>query len=296
MASEKPLLTLKIHGSGFKPGRMPIPLLVKVCEQAQDAINRQARAIQGKKTVRPGPVGTVLARECTLELSGIKKNCTTLNFTQAADQAQFDFASLGMDAVRGVGAVLNSLNGGRRRMVAPDTGVLDSLYDLGEVFEKGISRIDWIARAEHGKKSRVRHFVPDMRTKIAARIQSPAANVSTTVEGVLQLGEGKCSINTSPVATPVVCGYEQDHSGEVIGAIGRYVRVQMDSKHKIEKVELTGVPAGAGGFDFFNPKTIDQLIAEQCVSPISDLSAFAGALPDEDVDELVAETYRDRQF
>jgi antitoxin (DNA-binding transcriptional repressor) of toxin-antitoxin stability system len=45
---------------------------------------------------------------------------------------------------------------------------------------------------------------------------------------------------------------------------------------------------------FFAAKTIEQLIAEQHVHPIADLSVLAGALPDEDVDVMVAETYRDR--
>lgn len=37
-------------------------------------------------------------------------------------------------------------------------------------------------------------------------------------------------------------------------------------------------------------KTIDQLIAEQGVRPIMDLKALCGALPDEDVDEMVFST------
>jgi hypothetical protein len=46
---------------------------------------------------------------------------------------------------------------------------------------------------------------------------------------------------------------------------------------------------------FFTPKTIEQLIAAQHAHPIANISALSGAIPDEDLDEFVAEIYRDRQ-
>jgi hypothetical protein len=49
------------------------------------------------------------------------------------------------------------------------------------------------------------------------------------------------------------------------------------------------------GGSFFAAKTIDQLIAEQGVRPAADLTSLCGALPDEDIDEMVAEIYRDRR-
>jgi hypothetical protein len=43
------------------------------------------------------------------------------------------------------------------------------------------------------------------------------------------------------------------------------------------------------------PKTIEQLVAEQHVHSIEDVSILSGAIPDEDVDEFVAEIYRARR-
>jgi hypothetical protein len=51
---------------------------------------------------------------------------------------------------------------------------------------------------------------------------------------------------------------------------------------------LRGEPAAAPSGDFFAPLTIEQLIAEQHVHPIADISILSGAIPDEDVDEFVA--------
>jgi hypothetical protein len=46
--------------------------------------------------------------------------------------------------------------------------------------------------------------------------------------------------------------------------------------------------------DFLAAKTIEQIIAEQGVSPIADVSIFSGVIPDEDIDEFVADIYRGR--
>jgi hypothetical protein len=49
-----------------------------------------------------------------------------------------------------------------------------------------------------------------------------------------------------------------------------------------------------GGRRFFESKTIDQLIAGQGVRPVSDIGVFTGTIPDEDLDEFLAEIYRER--
>src|SRR6185437_15603989 len=46
--------------------------------------------------------------------------------------------------------------------------------------------------------------------------------------------------------------------------------------------------------DFFASKTIFQLVAEQKTGPV-DFDALAGTIPDADLDEFVADIYRDRQ-
>jgi hypothetical protein len=42
---------------------------------------------------------------------------------------------------------------------------------------------------------------------------------------------------------------------------------------------------------FFSARIIDQLIADQGVHPVPEVSIFAGAIPDEDVDEFVSDIY-----
>ncbi len=54
------------------------------------------------------------------------------------------------------------------------------------------------------------------------------------------------------------------------------------------------VPAWMAGSPFWNAKSIEQLIAEQGTRAVTDFSLLSGAIPDEDVDEFVADIYRQR--
>jgi len=66
-----------------------------------------------------------------------------------------------------------------------------------------------------------------------------------------------------------------------------------DERSRIAKwiCELAPQP---GTPDFFSAKGIEELISEQGIHTIDDIGTLAGAIPDEDVDEFVAEIYRDR--
>ena len=294
--AEKPLLKIKIHGTGFKPGRIPVPLLLKICGEAQTAVNRQAEALEGKRSLRPGPVIANVARECTLELFGLKKGSTTLNFARASEQGQLiESQSLSFEAVTGVAAALKAAFRKRNPVQIADVGVLDTLNNLGEAFEKGVSKIEWIVPAHNGTKRISVSFSPKLRTRIASGVQRPASDVSSTVEGTLELTEGRCRINP-PVGAPISCAFEREQAEEVFEAMRKPVKVKMDAKtHKIENIEITSPPDTLGTFGFFAAKSIDQLIAEQKVRPVRNLAVFSGELSDDEVDDLITEIHQGRE-
>ena len=112
-----------------------------------------------------------------------------------------------------------------------------------------------------------------------------------TIEGTLEVTEGKCRINRR-VGAPVSCAFERKNAEEVFEAMRKRVKVRMDAKtHKIETIEITSPPESG----FFAAKTIDQLTEEQKVRPVDDLAVFSGLLSDDDVDELIAEIHRGRE-
>jgi hypothetical protein len=291
---EKPLLKIKVHGA-FGRGRIPVPILLDVCSKAQSAVNRQAEALQGRRSLRPGPIVAGVTRECTLELFGLGKGSTALLFARASEQLPLSVAdSISLEAVTGVAKSLKAAAQKRTPKTTIDPGVLDALGGLGDAFDKGVTEIEWIVPKHNGSARLAVKFVPASREKLAARIQKPVGGVSSTVEGTLEFAEGKCRI--SPVVgPPVLCGFEEGNAEEVFEAMRKPVKIRMDAKtRKIESIEITKPEDPLGSSRFFTHKSIEQLNAEQKVQPIHDLSVF-GHLSDEEGDELLVEIHEGRR-
>lgn len=301
MRKEKPLLKIKISGRGIKKGHVPVPLLLRICGEAQKAINRQAEALAGKRSLRPGPATAEVAQECTLDLVRLGDNSTTLDFVPNADQQSL--LPIGIEAVSGVGAALKFVTRKRGKAPPPDVGVLDSLNNLGEVFDSGVENLQWIVPAYNGARRITAEFNAKVRPKLQAQLQqvlplAPASSVSqplSSVVGTLELGEGKGRI-VPAVGVPTQFSFGSDKAETVLEATQKPVRATVDPRtHKLQGIEITSPPTLHGDRGFFVAKTIDQLIAEQGIHPITDLKLLAGAIPDEDVDDFVADIYRDRE-
>jgi hypothetical protein len=243
--TKPPLLEIKIAGPGVKPGCIALGLLYKICNEAQEAVNRQAQAIESKATGKP--ITEAALRECRLELVGLRRGSTVLEFSPASKRLSLlpETELLGVEAVSEVATTLRAVKQKRGKWKAPDPRVLDALEVLGSIFEEGVDRLEWIAPANAGRKRTTAEFVPSYLPKIKRRKQESLQFESLPKE-------------TEHVAAQIT---------------------------PVEFINRT----------FFTPRTIEQLIAEQHVRPIANISALGGAIPDEDVDEFVAEIYRDRQ-
>lgn len=303
MPREKPLLKIRLVGRGLRPGHIPIPLLLKVCGEAQRAINRQAEALAGKRSLRPGPPTAEVAEECTLDLIGLKKGSTTLDFVQASDQKSM--LPIGIEAVSGVAGAIRFVSSKRGKAPLLDHGVLVALDGLGEVFQadSDIDKLEWIVPTHNGTKRVKAEFNAKLVPKLKAHLQPTlpqarqpsGAQPSGSFEGTLELAEGKGRI-VPAVGSPTQFSFGSDQASAVLEATKKPVKATVDPKtHKLENIEITSGPTIEGNRRFFIPKTIGQLVAEQGVHPIKDLQSLAGAIPDEDVDDFIADIYRDRQ-
>jgi len=241
-----PLLEIKISGPGVMPGRIALGLLYKICHEAQEAVNRQAQAIEVKTTGQP--ITEAAIRECRLELVGLRKGSTILEFAPASKQPSLlpETDLLGVEAVSEVATTLRAVTQKRGRWKAPDPRVLEALEDLGSIFEEGVDKLQWIAPASGRRKRTTAEFVPSYLPNIRRRKQES-----------LEFEALPMAVLEQPVQ---------------VAAPGRFISQS-----------------------FFTPKTIKQLIAEQHVRPIADISILSGAIPDEDVDDFVADIYRDRK-
>jgi hypothetical protein len=306
----KPVLRLKIDGPGMRTGRIPIPELILVCKEAQNAINKQAEALRKKKTYHPGPIDHSIQEECTLELTAIHGNSpTTLDFDLRKPQRALDFREeFGTIAIREIAKTISGLR--RKSGDGFDPGVLLRLYSLsGAISPKLISRIDWIPPGDNGHGRIISAAITKtVRANVAKRLSSPR-KAPVEVDGVLEMADFnkedyKCRIDP-PIGLPVLCTFDPQRADEIYGLLRKYVRVQGEGTihpytDKIELLHIAEIvplsPMALSDQSFFANPSISDLMAANNVQPLNDLSVLAGGIPpDEDVDEMLRVIYDARK-
>jgi hypothetical protein len=301
-------LELRIEGPGVHPGTISVPDLVRICQAAQDAVNRQAEAMRGGVSLRPGPKTSEVQDECTLELVGIEKGSTILPFRFAKPQLPLPLAtSFGSDVIRSVVVTVKKI-GTTGKEYEVDAGVLDTLKTLGDVLDKGrISKIEWIVPAGPGQKAIKAVFDKRVRDRVLQKVKKPSQR-SESVEGILEMAdfkeqEHKCRIHPA-IGQPIACSFDVSQEDQVYQSLRKPVRVtgmarintntgRIDEL-RIEKIAMVE-PLFMGGRDFFTERSIEQLAEIQGVKPLKNPKTFAGAWPaDQDVDAFLEEIYSSR--
>ena len=228
----KPLLKLRVQGPGVRQGAISVPDLIRICQAAQDAVNRQAEAMRGGQSLRPGPKSAVVYQECTLELTGIEKGSTVLPFGLARQQQPLpipDFATFGRDVVCQVATAVKTLSSARlSKNSSFEPGLLASLKEMGEVLNKDVTKIEWIVPG-NGRRPFKAVFDKRVRERVAERIKQPSTRAHT-VEGVLEMADfkeqdHKCRIHPL-VGQPIVCTFLPEQEEAVYDALRKPVRIE----------------------------------------------------------------------
>lgn len=306
----QPLLQLKLRGPGVRRGRISIPDLVRICQEAQNTVNKQAEALKGRKTIHRGPTSAMIQEECTLELVGIKPNCTTLEFELAKPQMAFPITpDFGAQVVGEVAQTIKTLRRGTKGKDGIDSGVLLSLYKLsGLVAPKKISSIEWVTGPSNGHKRTAVPITQTVRERAATRLSQPR-NIIAQIDGVLDMADFKpedlkCRIDP-PVGASIMCTFDQPLESEVYRLLRKPVRIKgrgviqpytdrIDTVHAEEINELPSLALGEG--NFAANRSIAELAQIQKVVPLGNPSILAGGIPDdEDVDDFLAEIYTARK-
>jgi hypothetical protein len=301
-------LELRIEGPGVHPGTISVPDLVRICQAAQDAVNRQAEAMRGGVSLRPGPKTTEVHDECTLELVGIEKGSTILPFRFAKPQLALPEATtFGSDVIQSVVATVKRA-GSARKQYEFDPGVLASLKSLGEVLDKGrISKVEWIVPGRPGQKTTKAVFDKRVRNLVLEKMKTPSHRTEA-VEGILEMAdfkeqERKCRIHP-PIGQPIVCSFDEGQEDKIYQWLRKPIRAtgmarinpntgRIDELH-IEKIDIVE-PLFTGGRDFFTERSMEELAEVQGVKPLKNAKAFTGGWPaDEDVDAFLEEIYSSR--
>lgn len=308
--SGKPLLQLKLRGPGIRRGRISIPDLLKICQEAQNTVNKQAEALKGRKTIHRGPTAVAIQEECTLELVGIKPNCTTLEFELAKQQLHFAVTpGFGAEVVGEVAQTIKKLRSRKPTNDGIDSGVLLSLYKLsGLVAPRRISSIEWVTGQSNGHKRTTAPITHAVREHAARRLSQPR-NVIAQLDGVLDMADFKpqdfkCRIDP-PVGASITCTFATALENDVYRLLRKPVRVKgqgliqpytdrVDAVHIEEIKELPSLALGEG--NFAADRSIAELAKIQKVAPLKDLSTLAGGIPDEEnLDDFLNEIYTARR-
>jgi len=304
-------LRLRVKGPGIKHGRIPIPELIEICKHAQQAVNRQAEVLEGRvTTLHPGPKTEKVRLECTLDLVELGVGSAVLGFDQSKAQpnlpAYGQLANLGQMAIRDVGKGLQAFKTGKPAHL--DQGVLASLDALGEVLDRRVvTSIDWIVPSRPGVRGVTATMNPQVKARVARQLKAPTTD-TTTLDGVLEMadfkpGDLKCRVHPA-VGPAVTCAFDESLEDDVYGNLRRAVQlkgVATINPHngRVEEIQIKSLtpldPLRMNAKAFFAGVSLSELALAQSVDPVKNPRQLAGAWPDDDdVDEAVAEIYRQR--
>lgn len=167
-------------------------------------------------------------------------------------------AAFGEEVIAKVAEAIESLghdNGG-----SVDPGVLDSLKNMGEVFDRNVANIKWIAP----RRKRVH---PPLGPSLACTFNEDLADQVYSVLRQPVRVAGNATINAQTGKT--------------------------DTVHITRVTALQPLDMGAGGF--IGGWTFEQLANMQAVGPLNNASDLAGACPDgEDIDQFLSDVYGQR--
>jgi hypothetical protein len=308
ISASSPILKLKLRGPGVRKGRITVPDLIKVCESAQNLVNKQAEVMKGKKTIHPGPTADSIQDECTLELIGIKDGSTVLEFDLAKPQLNFVFKDhFGAKVMAEVATTIRSVN--KKKAEPIDPGLLLSVYGFSSLVEKhGILGIRWITPQRNGFKPTSVPITKNIREKSAARLSQPQ-KVTVQIDGVLDMAdfkpdEFKCRISP-PIGAAITCVFDASQANQIYQLLRTTVRAKGEGTLKpytdridsIRIEEIDSLPSlYLGEENFRSNLPLDELAGMQKVQPLKNLAVLAGGIPDdENVDELVSEVYSARR-
>ncbi len=314
-----PLFSLRIKVQGVPSGHVSVPDLLTLCEEAQRAVTRQAEALEGRKTLHPGPTSDFIKQECTLELIGLRKGSTTLQFSLANPQQRLplpNYRDIGPEVVHELASTIKALGVHRKPADTRkaesrvfDEGVLNSLYKLGSVVEGEKPKTLELIAPKMGGQPRISVKIEkSTRENIAKRLSRPR-KAHVQVDGTLDMadfktGDKRCRIDP-PIGPSIVCAFDDELEERIYTLLRRPVRVSgvatiVPQTGKVESLRIDNLdplPSLAlGEGSFFVSHSLEQLADLQNVGPIKNSKVLVGGIPDsEDLDEFLREIYESRR-
>ena len=209
MREHRHFFEIVLKGESIGTSRIPVNQLLLLLSELNKVLNRVGRVLQGQReSVRRGPTQKSIKDEIGLDLVELTHGSpdTVLGFERPSGQQAFDGLDFGVEILeRALKGLMEVQQEGEELPAGFDSGVLIACRDLGTLFEKGVSEIQFFLN--HRPQRLVASYNPNGYGKIQERIHGPQVNIRT-IEGRLLMADFKehgtrCRVHPS-VGDPVL--------------------------------------------------------------------------------------------
>lgn len=291
-------LTIRFEGPEVKPSRMRLDDFIQAAREFSTCAKRVALALHQTPSTAKGRRSDEIVAALSLDIIGFTHGspAAVAHLERTDGQMLMEGADAGEQTYR---ALIEGIEvaGGPGDALPPgfDLGVLMKLRDIGKLFNKGVSRMEFTLN--HRVLPVKASFDLEKCDRIRQRIEKPESQ-RQTIEGRLLMADFKESGRQlrihPPMGPSVTCKFPESLSAEVEECIRQFVRVsgKMDYHPtgeprwlNIANIEQIDAPAAsvmaetgaAWTYDYWENLPAAEYARRQGVQPVSDFSALFGA-------------------
>lgn len=301
----QPLLSLHFDGPAIQDTAILWEDLAQFVTNLDSAIQRIINVLETGTSIHIGRPTRAFQALTALEISGITPGSFAVGLNLRRTQDLLPGFDLGVQAVR---HLMEGLAAVERQSELPkefDRGVLMALREAGRILDRGVDQVQIIPRQTLQQPRAV--YARVTRETIISRIRV-LEQEWTEAEGRLLMadvreGSLRCRLHPS-TGSPLICTYSEDLATEVMKNLRRFVRIrgiatidpaaaairsfEIRDLEPIEELTHPPIPVVPPSM-FWEPRSFEELAAEQGIYPLEDWTAITTGWPDDaDFDSFLA--------
>lgn len=308
-----PRLTVTVKGPKVGEARLSAADLAEIVKRTQQALKRVGRVLYGGASRRQGRDKADIEQLCELFLVEWTPGSAVAQLELGEPPAQMNmFGYIGEESVKtfvgGMTKIMDARMNSADLPAGVDRGVLQTCDALAKVLDHGIDTITFCAR--NGQAAGSFTLDATMRNRVQEMLGQPVDVSSIVKAGRLEELNGHGGLTGrlwEPDGTKWLCHFKAEHLEQMPDAWMRTVRlighaVVVDGRERILEVESLDVldaeiesSTTQEVTPFWKSLSLDELIEQQGVSPVSDLGEISALWPvDDDPDDLLRHILHER--
>ncbi|MEK6705068.1 MAG: hypothetical protein AABZ06_04720 [Bdellovibrionota bacterium] len=302
---KQPFFSVRVEGPQVGEGRMRLADFLVLVSEITNAVERVGIVLSNTGlSTRRGARPKDLKKALSLDLVGFTQGSPAVvaSFERTDPQMLIEDVDLGNQIYASWLEGLREVSGEKEELpTGYDVGVLLKMRDVGNLFSRGITQIEFSLNHRH--KPVTFKYTEKAVGQIRNRIAKPEST-KYSIEGRLVMVDFK---ETAPkfrihpaVSEPVMCKFADAFREEVYENILKYVRVkgtaEKDTQGRIIAINIADIEplvsecdehleafakSVPSGMEFWQHRTVDELAAAQGVKAISNVDDLLGGWPGE---------------